>query len=299
MKTNQPHPRSFLYFAARVYELTDCADRNPDALINSVNFTAEGNAIIVERWQAGERDAEAAYARAAMVDLRKKGVPEAALDHPEIRKLVDEHTKLIRTVCLFRPWMRAEPPRFDQDGAHRPRRETISCVLMGAFMEAGGKRAAAARLCNLHAPRGADNLVSPEQIRDGVRRFSRDNRYVFRGDLHDPLLDALALTTLLQYRVATRLWGQIHAARGSTPVDVYFNTLVRNGRLFQMWDAALGEEDKRSRGNWLHEAVSLLLYQQADLLRQELKRRGLPMPPRRGEFRGETPAGNAATSAGD
>jgi hypothetical protein len=118
---------------------------------------------------------------------------------------------------------------------------------MGAYLCAGGARRQAADLLNLSSYPAEDILVTPENIRDGVNRFSWDMTkwHVLRRPPEHwdtvsfgKIAEATALCLAYDFRATTTLWRSLCAAKGRNPIDRYVLKLIRNGEFFSFWNRA-------------------------------------------------------------
>ncbi|MFG1379500.1 hypothetical protein [Xanthobacter autotrophicus] len=235
MNTNRPHPRSYPRFHGRSIEIVNCAANDPDALIASGIVAPEGVAAVVQYFRTCW-NVDLDLRRAARISaLREDGVSEDALAHPAFAAVVDENIAL-----RWRP--DARPMLQDEDGNWKPHRETMTELHLAAYLEAVGSEAKAADLLNTLGPTGRRLDVTKWNVRNGVRRFTKDTafRYLRPLDARHPVPDfhpcvALGVMVVLPMRMTLALWREYHAAKGRTPIDAYLDAMISNGRFFHDW----------------------------------------------------------------
>lgn len=243
MRLDNPHPDSFLYFAARLREDEELCHVSPELLISQHRFTRRGAGIVMRTAQDNlQLRAEvftASYRQAAQER-------DAAVDmsNPAVRFLAETCGSY---ASLLQAWAAPAPKTRQGPNGWRPRWQTVDGIVLGAWFAAARSCTRAAELLNTKRPHrleGVDRGAVRRSIDRETARFARNSPLG-----HEiTFWSAMALVRISEMRSALAVWQKLHASKGRNTVGAYWRGLRLDGRLFEMKAAAEEAELSASTG---------------------------------------------------
>ena len=238
MRLDNPHPESFLYFAARLREDEELCHVSPELLISQHRFTRRGAGIVMRTAQDNlQLRAEvftASYQQAAQER-------DAAVDmsNPAVRFLAETCGSY---ASLLQAWAAPAPETRQGPDGWRPRWQTVDGIVLGAWFATGALSCPrAAELLNTNRPRleRLEGVVDRGAVR---RSFDRTIHHLAArpagAGSEVPFWSAMALVQISEMRAALAVWRDLHARKGRNTVGAYWRGLRLDGRLFEMKAAA-------------------------------------------------------------
>ncbi|TCK30613.1 hypothetical protein EV667_0707 [Ancylobacter aquaticus] len=237
MRLDNPHPDSFLYFAARLREDETLCRVSPDLLIAKHCFTARGAGVVKHAAVENFQQREAIYTSSYLQGAQKR---DEALDmsNPAVRFLAEtcgSYASLLQA--------RAEPAPEIRRGADgwRPTWQTVDGIVFGAWLATGAEScSSAAQLLNSEPPRferlggRVGRCAVHRSLEREISRFARNSPLG-----HEiTFWTAAALVQISEVRAALAVWKRLHVEKGRNTVGAYWRGLRLDGRLFEMKTAA-------------------------------------------------------------